>query len=184
MTRALVVVDIQNDYFPGGAYPLHEPAAAATAAARLIAGFRSGGEAILHIQHVWDAPGAQFMVPGTHGVEIHADVTPRDDEPVLQKAQPNAFLGTDLEARLRGADIEELVVAGMMTSMCVDATVRAASDLGFTVTVAHDACAAPPLAFGGVEVPAEAVQAAFLAALDDSYASVVPVDAVLGTAGG
>ena len=64
----------------------------------------------------------------------------------------------------------------MMTSMCVDATVRAAADLGFTVTVAHDACATMPLSFGGVDVPAPSVHAAFLAALADGYASVVPTD--------
>ncbi len=119
------------------------------------------------------------MVPGTDGVEIHAAVAPAGDEPVVQKAEPNAFLGTGLEQQLRGAGIDELIVAGMMTSMCVDATVRAASDLGFTVSVAADACAAPSLAFGGVEVEAPAVHAAFLAALADSYATVVPAAELL-----
>lgn len=174
MARALVIIDIQNDYFPGGAFPLHEPEAAAARAAELLAAFREAGEPVLHVQHVWDAPDAEFMVPGTDGVEIHAAVAPAEGEPVIQKAQPNAFLGTDLERRLRDGGLDELVVAGMMTSMCVDATVRAAADLGFTVTVAADACAAPPLAFGGVDVDAPAVHAAFLAALADSYATVVP----------
>lgn len=174
MPRALVIIDIQNDYFPGGAYALHEPEAAAARAAELLAAFRASGESVIHVQHVWDAPDAEFMVPGTDGVEIHAAVAPLEGEPVVQKAMPNAFLGTDLEQRLRGAGIDELVVAGMMTSMCVDATVRAAADLGFTVTVASDACAAPSLSFGGVDVDAPAVHAAFLAALADSYATVVP----------
>jgi nicotinamidase-related amidase len=83
--------------------------------------------------------------------------------------EPNAFLGTDLEEQLRSRSIDELVVAGMMTSMCVDATVRAAADLGFAVTVVGDGCAAPNLAYDGVEVAGEQV----LAALADGYATVV-----------
>jgi nicotinamidase-related amidase len=67
---------------------------------------------------------------------------------------------------------------GMMSSMCVDATARAASDLGFDVTVVHDACAAPDLEFGGVEVAGASVHAAFMAALADGYAKVVSADEV------
>jgi len=174
MQRALVIVDIQNDYFPGGANPLDGPEGAAANAARLLQSFRDGGERVVHLQHVWDEPDATFMRPGTPGVEIHDSVTPADGEPVLQKAFPNGFVGTSLEADLRAAGADQVVVCGMMTSMCVDATVRAAADLGFTVTVAHDACATMPLSFDGVDVPAPSVHAAFLAALADGYASVVP----------
>jgi nicotinamidase-related amidase len=176
MQRALVIVDIQNDYFPGGANPLDGPEAAAANAARLLGRFRASGEPIVHLKHVWDAPDATFMRPGTPGVEIHDSVTPEGSEPVLEKEFPNGFVGTSLEADLRNAGAEEIVVCGMMTSMCVDATARAAADLGFTVTVAHDACATMPLSFGGVDVAAPSVHAAFLAALADGYASVVPTD--------
>ncbi|MCW2998147.1 MAG: Isochorismatase, partial [Solirubrobacterales bacterium] len=163
--RALVIVDIQNDYFPGGAFPLVEPEAAAAAARRVLDGFRAAGEPVAHVQHLSAEPDAMFMRPGTAGVAIHDAVAPADGEPVITKREPNAFLRTGLEAWLREHGVDELVVVGMMTSMCVDATVRAGSDLGFDVTVVHDACAAPDLAFGGVEVPARAVGAAFLAAL-------------------
>jgi nicotinamidase-related amidase len=176
MQRALVIVDIQNDYFSGGANPLDGPEGAAANAARLLQSFRDSGEQVVHLQHVWDEPDATFMRPGTPGVEIHDSVTPTDGEPVLQKAFPNGFVGTSLEADLRAAGADQVVVCGMMTSMCVDATVRAAADLGFTVTVAHDACATMPLSFDGVDVPAPSVHAAFLAALADGYASVVPTD--------
>src|SRR3954463_16606503 len=150
MPRALLIIDIQRDYFPGGAYPLVEPAQAAEAARRVLDAFRANGDPVIHLQHVWDEPDATFMKPGTPGVEIHDSVTPADGEPVLQKAFPNGFVGTSLEADLRAAGADEVVVCGMMTSMCVDATARAAADLGFTVTVAHDACATMPLSFGGV----------------------------------
>ena len=172
MTRALIVVDIQNDYFPGGAFPLVGPEAAAERARALLDAFRESGETIVHMQHVWDEPDAAFFRPGTHGVEINELVAPLDGETVVRKEHPNSFLGTGLEVLLRGRGADALVVCGMMTSMCVDATVRAASDLGFETSVAHDACAAPNLAFGGREVPAEDVHAAFLAALGSSYARV------------
>jgi nicotinamidase-related amidase len=176
VTRALLVVDIQRDYFPGGAYPLHEPEGAAAAARRVLDGFRERGEAVVHLRHVWDAPDATFMRPGTDGVEIHPDVAPAAGEPVLTKEHPNGFNGTALEHELRSRGVDSLVVAGMMTSMCVDATVRAAVDLGFATTVVHDACAAPDLAFGETTVPAPAVHAAFMAALADGYAAVVAAD--------
>ena len=173
MARGLLIVDIQRDYFPGGAHPLVEPEAAAEAAQRVLEAFRSGGEPIVHVQHVWDSPDATFMRPGTDGVEIHPAVAPADGEPVIEKAAPNSFVGTGLEDELRSRGIDELVVAGMMSSMCVDATVRAAVDLGFGATVVHDGCAAPDLAFGEVKVPGAAVHAAFMAALSDGYATVV-----------
>ncbi len=176
MSRALVIVDIQQDYFPGGANPLHEPEAAAGAAASVLEAFRASGEPVIHVQHVWDAPDAVFMRPGTPGIEIHPAVAPREGEPVISKEAPNAFLGTPLEQTLRDAGVDALVVCGMMTSMCVDATVRAAADLGFAVSVAHDACAAPALSFGGVDVPAPSVQAAFIAALGDGYAAVASAE--------
>ncbi|KQQ92868.1 Isochorismatase [Leifsonia sp. Leaf325] len=179
VSRLLLIIDIQNDYFPGGAFPLVEPEAAATRAAELLAAFREAGDPVIHVQHVWDAPDATFMRPGTAGVEIHELVAPVGDEPVVQKASPNSFLDTDLLERLCAVDPDDLVVVGMMSSMCIDATVRAASDLDFTVTVAHDACAAPDLEFDGAVVPAAQVHGAFMAALSGSYATVTTVEELL-----
>jgi nicotinamidase-related amidase len=93
---------------------------------------------------------------------------------------PNSFRDTPLEAKLREAAVDEVVVCGMMTSTCVDATVRAAVDLGFATTVAHDACATCDLEFGGQVVPAASVHAAFLAAIADDYAAVVPTAEIVG----
>ncbi|HEX4035051.1 MAG TPA: cysteine hydrolase family protein [Solirubrobacteraceae bacterium] len=180
MSRALVIVDIQRDYFPGGAHPLHEPAAAAAAARSVLERFRARDEHVIHIQDVWDSPDAPFFRPGTEGVEIHPDVAPAGAELVITKDSPNAFLRTPLEAELRDRGVEEVVLCGMMTSMCVDATVRAASDLGFTVTLVHDACAAPSLAFEGVGVPAPAVHAAFVGALAEGYATAVDAASLAG----
>jgi nicotinamidase-related amidase len=179
MTRGLLIIDIQRDYFPGGAYPLAGPEGAATAARRVLDAFRASGEPVLHLRHVWDAPDATFMRPGTDGVEIHPLVAPAGGEAVIEKAAPNGFVGTDLETEVRSRDIDKIVVAGMMSSMCVDATVRAAVDLGFGATVVHDACAAPDLEFNGATVAAAAVHAAFMAALADGYATVLSSDELL-----
>ena len=176
MARALVIIDIQRDYFPGGAFPLVEPEAAAANASVILEQFRDSGEAIVHVQHVWDAPDATFMRPGTDGVEIHEAVAPESGETVIQKAEPNSFVGTSLERELRGHGVEDVVFTGMMSSMCVDATVRAAVDLGFNATVVHDACAAPDLEFAGDAIPGKTVHGAFMAALGSTYATLVAAD--------
>jgi nicotinamidase-related amidase len=172
MARALLIIDIQNDYFPGGLCELVGPEQAAQNAAVVLAGFREQGEPVVHMQHVWEGEDAAFFRPGTHGVEINEAVAPRDGEPVVPKAFPNSFVRTGLEQHLRDAGVDQLVVCGMMTSMCVDATVRAAADLGFACTVVHDACAAPDLEFEGMPIPAAQVHGAFLAALGDGYAEI------------
>ncbi|MCW2798970.1 MAG: Isochorismatase [Aeromicrobium sp.] len=182
MTTALLVIDIQRDYFEGGAMQLPNAEAAATQAAVVLDSYRSSGSLVVHLQHIWDAPDATFMIPGTVGVEIHPDAAPHDGEPVLTKELPNGFMGTGLENLLRDADITALTIVGMMSNMCVDGTARAGSDLGFDVTVVHDACAASDLEFDDASVPAGQVHAAFMAALADAYASVVSTDALLAAA--
>ncbi|MEV4423547.1 cysteine hydrolase family protein [Patulibacter sp. NPDC049589] len=178
MPRALLLVDVQQDYFPGGALPLAGPDAAAAQAARVLAAFREAGGPVVHVRHAAE-PDDGFLVRGTPGAEFHPSVAPTADEEVVTKASPNAFLDTDLDARLRHDNVRELVVAGMMTSMCVDASVRTASDLGYEVTVVGDACACPDLEHAGRTVAAADVQAAFLAALGSAYATVVDADDLL-----
>lgn len=175
MPRALVIVDIQRDYFPGGRMPLHEPEAAAEKAGQVLEAFRTAGEPIFHIQHLTPA-GGPFLVEDTDGAAIMAPVQPAAGEPVIHKRAPNAFLGTELEQRLRDHSVSEIVVAGMMTSMCVDATTRAGADLGFEMTVVPDACAAPSLSHDGHDVAAPDVHAAFIAALGQGYATLTPAD--------
>src|SRR3954454_19788292 len=117
MARTLLIIDIQRDYFPGGAYPLVEPEAAAESARRVLESFRAAGDPVIHMKHVWDAPDAEFMRPGTEGIEIHPAVEPADGELVLEKASPNSFVDTRLEEELGERGTKGLVVAGMMSSM-------------------------------------------------------------------
>ena len=170
---ALVVIDIQNDYFPGGAMELEGADAAGRKAGGALARFRERGLPVFHVRHLSVRPGATFFLPGTRGAEIHAAVTPRSGEPVLEKNFPNSFRNTELKAMLDQEGIKNLVIAGMMTHMCVDASVRHAADLGYKVTLLGDACATRAQTYAGETVPARQVHAAFLAALNGFYAKVV-----------
>jgi nicotinamidase-related amidase len=172
--RALVIIDIQNDYFPGGAMELEGADAAAANASKALARARQEGVPVFHVRHLSTRPGATFFIPGTKGAEIHAEVRPLGEERVIEKNFPNSFRGTELERALKDAGIKELVMAGMMTHMCVDASVRHAADLGYKVTLLGDACATRAQSFGGETVPARQVHTAFLAALNGFYAKVVP----------
>ena len=172
MTTALVLVDIQNDYFSGGAMELEGMEAAADNAARLLARFRERGEPLVHVRHLSTRPGATFFLPETPGAEINERVTPAPGETVITKHFPNAFRDTELLSHLRDSGVEGVLVAGAMSHMCIDATTRAAFDLGFTCTVAHDACATRELRFGEQVLSAAQVHGAFMAALAVPYASV------------
>ena len=178
MKPALIIIDIQNDYFPGGKMELEGSPEASLEAAKLLESFRAKGLPLVHIRHVSNRPGASFFLPDTEGVNIHANVAPRGGETVLQKHFPNSFRETKLLERLRALGADHLVIAGMMTHMCVDATTRAAFDLGFACSLAHDACATRALAFGEQLVPAAQVHAAFVAALGGLYAKVQSAAAI------
>lgn len=179
MDTALLLIDLQNDYFEGGAMTLEGADAAVANAARLLARFRTRGWPVVHVRHESTRPGATFFLPGTPGAGIHAAVAPRDGETVIVKHFPNAFRDTPLAQALRERGIATLAIAGMMTHMCVDTSVRAAADTGFACTLAHDACATRAQAFGGRSVAAADVQAAYMAALSGAFARVVATEAIV-----
>lgn len=177
--NALVLIDFQNDYFQGGAFPLVNTAAAAANAAKLVDGFRKAGRPVIHVRHHSTEEDATFFVPGTQGAEIHTLVAPAAGEPVVTKSNINAFLDTDMKALLDTRGIRHVTVVGAMSHMCVDAFVRAASDFGYGVTVAHDAVATRDLDFGRRTVPAADVHAAFMSALAFAYAEVALTEDLL-----
>ena len=176
MKKALLLVDIQNDYFPGGKMALLGMETAAAQARALLAEFRRRQWPTCHIQHVSLRPGAPFFLPQTPGVEIHESITPLPGEIVIEKHFPNSFRDTGLPEILRTAQVEELVICGAMSHMCIDATTRAAVDLGFPCLVIHDACATRDLVFGETLIPARQVHAAFMAALASFYARVLSLN--------
>ena len=176
MKQALIIVDIQNDYFPGGKMELVGMEAAAQKARGVLEMFRARNKPIFHIQHLSNRPGATFFLPETDGAEIHESVSPKGGEPVIQKHFPNCFAATSLQDQLRELGVEEIIFCGAMSHMCIDTTVRAAFDLGFHCTVVSDACATRNLEFGGMAIEASLVHAAFMAALSAPFARVVEVN--------
>ncbi len=171
--KALIIIDIQNDYFPGGRFPLEGSEQAGENAARVLDYFRQNGLPVIHIRHISTKEGAAFFLPGTEGAEIHQCVKPLEDETVVLKNFPNSFRETVLEDELKKLGVQELVICGMMSNMCVDATTRAAVDMGYQCTVVHDACCGAALEFNGVKSAAAEVHAGFMASLGMTYASMV-----------
>ncbi len=179
MKTALIIIDIQNDYFEGGENPLVGSLEASLRAKALLEDFRARALPVVHIRHLSTRPGSTFFIPGTPGAEIHANVAPVTGEKVIEKNFPNSFRDTSLLDYLHSESVNDLVVCGMMTHMCVEATVRAAKDFGVSCTVISDACATKDLEVGGRTVSAADVQTAFLAALNYFYATVLGTEEYL-----
>ena len=154
-TTALLIIDIQDFYFPGGKVPLVEPEAAAENAGRVLAAFRETGKPVVHVRHDFEPGGS-----------IHATVAPIEGEKVFTKNEVSCFNGTQVLAHLKDLGVEQLVIVGMQTHMCLEAATRAAHDLGFEVTVVGDACATRDLTYGDRTVPAADVHASTLATLN------------------
>lgn len=159
---ALVIIDVQQFYFPGGAASLVEPEQASRNASKVLGSFRAKGDLVVHVRH-----------KASKGAEIHEHVAPTEAERIFTKTEVSCFNGTELLAYLQKEKVSRLVILGMMTHMCVEAAVRAAHDLGFEVTVVGDACATRDLEFGGTRVEAADVHASTLATLSRTYAKVV-----------
>ncbi len=167
---ALLIIDVQEFYFPGGALPLHNPEVASLNCKRLLEKFRSDDRTVVHVGH-----------NASKGAAFHADVMPGKGEKVIMKSEVNAFKGTDLLDYLKGKGIRRLVICGMQTHMCVEAAVRAASDFGFECVLVQDACATRDVKFQDKIIGADDVQASTLATLDGAYAKVVDTDTLLKT---
>ena len=173
MKKALVLIDLQNDYFPGGNMELVDTEKAATNAQMLLNRFRNDDLSIVHVRHISIRAGATFFLPGTRGAAIHDMVTPNKGESLVTKHYPNSFRDTPLLSNLRKDEITDLIICGAMSHMCIDATTRAAFDYGFNCVVAEDACATKELIFKGRTIKASDVHASFMAALSAPYARVL-----------
>jgi nicotinamidase-related amidase len=180
MAQGLLLVDIQNDYFPGGRMELVGMTEASRKAGDLLKLFRNREWPTFHVQHVEHNEEASFFRVNTDGVEIHESVKPLTDDIVIQKSYPNSFCETRLKEDLVKAGVKRVVICGAMSHMCIDATTRAAYDSGFECIVIHDACATKNLQFGSKIIPAEQVHGSFMAALGSVYADVMSYDKFCG----
>lgn len=173
---ALLIIDVQNDYFPGGKMTLEKSEQAAENIRKVLDYFRENHLPVIHIQHISTNDGATFFLPGTEGVKINNRVLPQENEKIITKHFPNSFRETDLLNYLQSKKIKNLVITGMMTDVCVESTTRAAFDFGFSNTVIGDATATRNRELNGEVIKAEEVQRSFLAgisALGNLYARVI-----------
>lgn len=161
---ALLLIDIQYFYFEGGSSALENPVPASLNAAKLLSHFREKGDLVVHVKH-GDGPQS----------EIHENVKPLTVEKIFVKHEVNSFLNTGLLEYLNTNNIENLVLCGMQTHMCLEAATRAAADFGFSCTVIGDACATKDLKFGDKVIKAEDVHYSTLATFKP-YAKVLNTD--------
>jgi nicotinamidase-related amidase len=183
MNTALLLLEIQNDYFPNGRIPLEKSTETSGKAQLILTAFREKRLPIVHMQHISTQPDATYFLPCTKGAEFHVNVQPQQGETIIKKHYPNSFKDTGLLNHLIKNQINHLVICGMMTHLTVDSTVRAAYDLGFTCTVLQDACTARQLEFNHTIISAQNVHYAFLAALQPIYATVLHCEDFLQKSG-
>ena len=179
MSKALIIIDIQNDYFQGGNCELVNPMEASLKAKELLEYFRKNSMPIFHVQHINLREGAKYFLPNTKGVQIHENVKPLENEIIIEKNFPNSFLKTNLENELKKQNIKELVICGMMSHMCIDSTTRAAFDLGFDCILAHDACTTKDLVFLDKKVNASEVHNSFMSALGTIFSKVLDTKSII-----
>lgn len=174
--QALLLIDIQNDYFPGARYSLERIDEASRKSASLLDHFRTKGQPLVHIRHEFAGPDAPFFQPGSPGSQIHASVAPQSNEIVVTKNFVNSFAQTDLKSILDKLAVDSLVICGAMSHMCVEGTTRAAADLGYQCQVIHDACATRDQQFGERLIRAADVHGTAMATLGFAFAEVLSFD--------
>ena len=179
MNTALLLLEIQNDYFPNGRTPLEKSVEASNKAQLILNLYREKKLPVIHVQHISTHPNATYLLPCTKGAEFHANVQPNKNETIIKKHYANSFKDTQLLNYLIKNQINHLLICGMMTHLTVDSTVRAAHDLGFSCTIIQDACATKQLEFQHTTIPMQNVHYAFLAALYPSYANVFSAEEYL-----
>jgi len=174
---ALVIIDVQQEYFAGGRLPLPQGPDAVKQIVRVLDWARHRRLPVLHIVHESRRPNAAIFAPGSPGLAMHPDIRPEAGEPVIQKHLPGSFTGTVLQEHLEKRGVEQLVIAGFMTQMCVDTTTRQAAHLGYKVTVLSDATAAMDVKDpDGKVIPAEAVHRTHLGSLSGFLADITRAD--------
>jgi nicotinamidase-related amidase len=175
---ALIIIDVQDGLDDPSLGKRNNPDAE-TNMARLLAAWRTWGRPIYHVKHMSTRPTSPLR-PNQPGNAIKRIVAPQGGEPVIQKTVNNAFIGTDLEERLRKADILSVVIVGLTTEHCVSATARMAGDLGFTTIVVADATANHDrTGYDGKYYSAEAIHAISLVSLQDEFATILNTDQLL-----
>lgn len=175
MSKALLVIDVQYDNFADSSMSDNESKQVIYKTNQLISHAKDSAMPVYVIEHISTNPLFPMFATGTKGAQTHAEIDTKETTVVI-KHYPNSFRETGLQDMLEGDGITDIIMCGAMTHMCIDATVRAGSDLGYRVTLVHDACFTKDLEFEGRIVNAADVQVSYLAALGDGFCDVIDVN--------
>jgi len=170
MKKALIVIDLQNDYFGGGNMELVNIDATLKNTNKLIQYARKQEYKIFIIQHFAEE-GASFFALNTEGVEINKDLDIQSGI-IINKKYPNSFRETKLHEELQANNIDSIIVCGAMSHMCIDTTVRAGFDLGYKIELVSDACATRDLQFKDEIIKAKDVHNSFMSALGSAFCEI------------
>jgi len=178
----LLVIDVQKA-FDNPRWGTRNNPSAETNIARLLKAWRAAGRRVIHVHHRNPRSGSLFN-PGAPGVEVKPEGVPLEGEPVLFKDVNSAFIGTDLEKRLRSEGVATLVLVGLTTDHCMSTTTRMAGNLGFEAYLVSDATATfERTGPDGKKYSAELMHDTALASLNEEFAHVVTTADVLGACG-
>jgi nicotinamidase-related amidase len=178
-TRAvLVVIDMQQGFDDPGMPPRWNGHVDANGLAVLTA-FRASGRPVIHVRHDSIEP-TSVLRPGAPGNAFRPGFEPQASETIVAKSVNAAFIGTDLDLRLRRLDAEAVVVFGITTDQCVSTTIRVGANMGWPMILVEDACDCFDLPDGvGGTIAAAAIHAAHVATLRFEFAKVVMTDAIV-----
>lgn len=141
-------------------------------AGKVLTAFRKARLPVIHVRHDSVDP-ASTLRPGRPGNAFRPGLIPAEDEPVVSKSVNSAFIGTDLDLRLRRMGARTVLVCGISTDMCVSTTVRTGANLGWPMVLIEDACDCFDLPYGDATIPAEAIHRAHVATLAYEFCTVV-----------
>lgn len=137
MKQALIVIDVQNEYFEGGAMPVTYPANSFDNIKKAITSAKAHQIPVVYVKHLCP-PEADCFRPDSFGQELHADLIALGADHILTKKMVSAFPETDLQDYLSSKEIDTVTIAGFMTQMCCDTTARYAAHMGYHVNFLSD----------------------------------------------
>jgi nicotinamidase-related amidase len=177
MKRALIVIDVQNEYFDG-ALPISEPPPETSLAniGRAMEAASASGVPVVVVRHTDDDPEAGIFRAGSHAWELHPEVERRPRDYLVEKTLPGSFTKTELGDILASEGVDTVSITGYMTHMCVDSTAREAAHRGLSVEILNDATGTLPLANSGGSATGEELHRATLVAQGQFFADVVSTD--------
>jgi nicotinamidase-related amidase len=179
--RALIVIDVQNEYFDG-ALPISDPPPETSLEniGRAMEAASGSGVPVIVVRHTDDEPDAPIFRQGSHAWELHPEIERRARDHLVEKTLPGSFTGTPLGDILASAGIDTVSITGYMTHMCVDTTAREAAHRGLSVEILNDATGTLPLSNSGGSATGEELHRATLVAQGQFFADVLSTDEWLG----